>query len=490
MKKVFPIDWKKIHPEQRPMSTDMYYTALANRVLKVLEETGISAVLQNEDAMRDAAVRLTAWFEDICSGNMLWSVVNTVSRQRFGKPLPFYDTSNYYPGEPNIQDIQLLLWDIIQSHYQDRIINPENAGIEMAADVICGIFDEEYETAPETEELMEYLADPTIVSDYWKARKAMEWFSLDSYLSLRSRIDLMEAFEEQEYNEMFHLKAYTMRLVHAFVSQRYLMQLTAAEWLSMATHREMNIDITHMQPGGYEILQRGEETFLLRDLISGEELRVQTESFDTGWLKTMALGIKKIFCQLIGYNGKLYQCGTMVSDPRKEVEERQLKAIRERLSMEDNARYSHEIFQQKAGAPIVFLRGIDEFIDFHIKRLGTKESAGFRKKMERYLRENSEQGMVAMMSDPEHGFLTISSAIPAIKAPNNPWYNQAYAQKNALNLMVQHQSLDYYAAVYLVENGMLPDAALTSTKGYEHGRKLVQNNARYMVDYFFAKHKD
>lgn len=490
MKKVFPIDWKKIHPDGRPMSTDMYYTALGNRVLKVLEETGIIAVLKKEDMMRDAAVRLTAWFEDICSGNKLWSVVNTVSRQRFGKPLPFFDTSDYYPGEPNIQDIQLLLWDIIQSHYQDRIINPENAGIEMAAEMICDIFDEEYETAPETEELMDYLADPTIASDYWKARKAMEWFSLGSYLSLRSKIDLLEALEEQEHNEMFHLKAYTMRLVHTFVSQRYLMQLTAAEWLSMATHREMNIDITHIQNGGYEILQRGEETFLLRDLISGEELRVQTESFDTGWLKTMASGIKKIFCQLIGYNGKLYQCGAMVSDPCKEVEEGYINSIRERLNMEDNARYSHELFLQKAGAPIVFLKGIDEFMDFHIKRLGSKESEGFRKEMERYLRESSEQGMVAMMSDPEQGYLTISCAIPAIKAPNNPWYNQTYAQKNALNLMVRHQSLDYYAAVYLVENGMLPDAALTSTKGYEHGRKLVQDNARYMVDYFFAKHKD
>ena len=56
------------------------------------------------------AIRLTGWFEDLCSELGFWSVVNTTCRQRYGKILPFYDTSDYYPGEPNPQDIQLLLW--------------------------------------------------------------------------------------------------------------------------------------------------------------------------------------------------------------------------------------------------------------------------------------------------------------------------------------------------------------------------------------------
>ncbi|MBR3414079.1 MAG: DUF3843 family protein [Bacteroidales bacterium] len=35
----------------------------------------------------------------------------------------------------------------------------------------------------------------------------------------------------------------------------------------------------------------------------------------------------------------------------------------------------------------------------------------------------------------------------------------------------------------------LPDAALTSLKGYEHGRELVQQNSQFMADYFFSQHR-
>ena len=489
MKKIFPIEWRRMHPGQCPMSTDLYYTALSNRVIKVLEETGIEAVLPYEDMLHDAAVRLTAWFEDLCSGNNLWAVVNMVCRERFGKPLPFYDTSDYYSGEPNIQDIQFLLWDIIQSHYHDRIINPENPGILMAAVRIVNIFDEEYETAHETEEMMNYFANPAIADDYWEARKAIEWFSLDSYLSLRSSIDLKEALSEEDYDRHFHVLAYSMRLGHVFVSQRYLMQLTAAQWLSMVTHREMNVDVTYGQTNGYEVIQRGDDIFLLRDTLSGEELKVQTESFDLDWLKKTAPKVKKIFCQIVGYNGKFYQYGAMMPDPEKEHEEYLLESIRERRRKEENARYSHGMFQQKAGAPIVFLKGIDELLDFQTSVLGIKMTDDYRGHIKQYLQENTENGMVSMMSDPEFGFLTISRSIPAIKAPNNPWYDQQYAKENALDLIVEPLAIDYSAAVYLVENGMLPDAAINSNEGYEHGRQLVQDNARYLVDYFFAKHE-
>ena len=114
--RIYPKDWKEIHPGHADMSTDFYYSQLASRVLAVLENDGIDAVLDEPAWIRDAAVRITAWFEDLCNGTGLWSVVNTVCRSRYNRLLPFFDTSVYYPGEPNVQDIQLLLWDIIQSY--------------------------------------------------------------------------------------------------------------------------------------------------------------------------------------------------------------------------------------------------------------------------------------------------------------------------------------------------------------------------------------
>ena len=488
MKKIYAIDWKRIHPGHQPMSTDQYYTALANRVLNALDKSGAKVILENDAAMCDAAVRLTAWFEDICSGNMLWPVVNKVCQQRYGKPLPFYDTTEYYPGEPNIQDIKLLLWDIIQSYFQDSVVNPENAGIDLAASKILDIFDEEYETAPETEELMHYLADPAITSDYWKARKAIEWFSLGSYLSLRSSFDLMDSLDELE-GEYAGIMEYSVRLRHYFITQSYVVQLTAAQWLSMATCRDMEVDTTLFYSAGYDIVERGDDVFVLRNISDGNEIRVETDSFDANWLRKTSPNVKRVFCDIVGYNGKFYQVGAMVSDPAPASEEAALKRIEDRKIMADNAIYSHELFQ-KLGEPIVFLKGIDEVMDFYTKRLGSKMTESMRKDTEKYLRENSEHGMVAIMSDPKQGYLTICHSIPAIKAPNNPWYSKEYAMEHALDLVVSPNAIDYYAAVYLVENGMLPDAALTSRNGYEDGNRLLQDNARYFVDYFFAKREE
>ena len=150
-----------------------------------------------------------------------------------------------------------------------------------------------------------------------------------------------------------------------------------------------------------------------------------------------------------------------------------------------------QVVKQFIGAQTkeTFLKGIDELMDFQTNVLGMKMTDDYRRHIEQYLQENTEQGMVAMMSDPGYGFLTISRSIPAIKAPNNPWYDQQYAKENALDLIVEPMAIDYSATVYLVENGMLPDAAINSNEGYEHGRQLVQVNARYLADYFFAKHE-
>ena len=97
-KRIYPKDWKEIHPGNADMSTDSYYSQLASRVLDVLEDDGIDEVLDEPAWIRDAAVRITAWFEDLCNGTGLWSVVNTVCRNRYKRLLPFFDTSVYYNG--------------------------------------------------------------------------------------------------------------------------------------------------------------------------------------------------------------------------------------------------------------------------------------------------------------------------------------------------------------------------------------------------------
>ena len=109
--------------------------------------------------------------------------------------------------------------------------------------------------------------------------------------------------------------------------------------------------------------------------------------------------------------------------------------------------------------------------------------------MSEIIDRQAEDGMVALMARPDQGLLTITSFIPAIKAPNNPYYDAEYAREHAHNLLVNPDLLDHSAACILLKNDYLPDAAFGSLLGDEHGRKLMQDNAQFVLDYMFSEHQ-
>lgn len=488
--RIYPKDWKEIHPGHADMSTDFYYSQLASRVLAVLENDGIDAVLDEPAWIRDAAVRITAWFEDLCNGTGLWGVVNTMCKERHGRLLPFFDTNDYYAEEPNLQDIQLLLWDIIQSHYADLVINPENPGIAMAAADIFQIFDEEYETAPETEEMIDFLSNPALGTDYWQARKAMEWFALHSYLSLRTRINFENSKPQKITDEYDNILSYHLMLSHTFFNQKNLLSITAAKWLYAATGYRMDVDGTLKEDRSYYVVSHNDESVLLRDMMNGNEVNVEIESFAPQWLKQQLPSAKVVTCSIVGFNGKNYHFGAMYTNPDEEYLEKFRANIADKEHHKENIQYTaRQFIKASDGEPIVFVKGIDEYMDFLVRKMESRTTDDFRRQMEQHLRKNAESGMAAFMSDTESGLLTITSSIPSIKAPNNPYYNEEYARKNALNLMVKPQVIDYSALCTLLDKNYLLDAAFTSREGYEHGRELVQKNRQFIADYFFAEHR-
>lgn len=494
MKKIYPIDWKKTHPDNMAMSTDRYYVDLANKVLNVLQSSGIEEVFPDDETIFDTALRLTAWFEDICSQLGFWRTVNETCQQRYGKPLPFYDTTEYYPGEPNPQDIQLLLWDIIQSLNDDRFINPENPGILWTANEIYKIFDEEYETAPETGEMIEYFADPAIGTDYWQTRRAFEWLSKNGYMSLHSSTILADALinymntNERPGNEGI---LYAMVLGHVMCDRHNLLSLTAPEWLSAATRRPFTLDTSRLINRYYTIEARYATTLQIRDKITDEDFIVEEDSFDEGWFAQYGnqQGLA-ISCGIVFFNDKTYLAGTMVtySDARK-IEDG-MEKLRQEDYRKSLGKSNYDLFYEASGGhDIVFLRGATALREFYTQKAGITLTPDFERQLEEAVYDKNRDGYAAVMATRDQGFLIISLSIPAIKSPDNPYYDAEYAKKHAHDLMLCSDAIDYSAACLLLQKGYLADAALTSLQGYEHGRQLLQNNAQFVVDYMFAQHQ-
>lgn len=497
IKKIFPIEWKEIHPEAMVSETDFYYAELANKVLKVLDKSGIESVLPEKSAIRTMAIRLTGWFEDLCSELGFWSVVNTICRQRYGKALPFYDTSEYYPGEPNPQDIQLLLWDFIQTLNEDRFINPENPGIEMVAYKIFDIFYQEYEYAPVTEELKAYFADPAIGTDYWKTRKAIEYivhrgyFSFHSEMLLLNSLFSLEEDEGIENEEQLNIFSYATMIIHAFSDRHNLLSLTAGEWLSAATGKKFTVDAQRLKNRVYTLGDLSGTTLQLIDKEDGNIFMVENDSFNANWLREYGYckGMN-VSCGLIRFNDKYYQCGTMVTDPRKSQMKKILEKQKEETYFNSLAKENRELFLKAShGEPIVFLKGKKELMNFYSQNGTIVMPKDFNKQLKYIIDEHSEDGLVAIMSSPDKCYLIITCSIPAIKAPNNPYYDHEYAKLHAHELMLSDKAIDYSAVCELLSLGYLPDAAINSSKGYEYGRELLQNNAQFVVDYMFANHQ-
>ena len=133
--KIFPIDWVQTRPYSIPDAVDRYYVDLANCIAHIIETSPMASSFNDREHILLSAILIAEWFEDICSETGIWHVVNEECQKRYGVLLPFYDLSDYYPGEVNLQDIRLLIWDILQRAHIDegRIINPENPGIYVLA---------------------------------------------------------------------------------------------------------------------------------------------------------------------------------------------------------------------------------------------------------------------------------------------------------------------------------------------------------------------
>ena len=154
--------------------------------------------------------------------------------QRYGSKLPFYDTTEYYDGGPNEQDIRLLIWHYLQTYNEnDQVFNPENSGIIELSKLICTYFDECYPDAPENERLAAYYHNPSIATGYWECRKVVEWFTLHSYVMVFGLEELL--YEAQnviaETSHPFDLSQvmYSIHMEKSFRKQRTLLALTPAE---------------------------------------------------------------------------------------------------------------------------------------------------------------------------------------------------------------------------------------------------------------------
>ena len=94
---------------------------------------------------------------------------------------------------------------------------------------------------------------------------------------------------------------------------------------------------------------------------------------------------------------------------------------------------------------------------------------------------------LALYATPQEGVQVICSDVDLIKDENNPFYNAARAEKQALSFfIVKH--CNAYLLEKMMERGMLADAQTKSLVSPERGKEIIQDNWRFLSRYFLREY--
>ncbi|MBR1436824.1 MAG: DUF3843 family protein [Bacteroidales bacterium] len=491
-KVIFPKDWVGARPYDKAGEADVYYSSIANEVYSILRfSPAFDEVIHTEDRAKQAAIVLTSQFEDIISGLGMWDLVVGESLRRYGRLLPFYDTSDYVRGEINLQDVCLLLWDVLQSFRKDTVSNPENPCLHSIATEIFSVFDSEYEYAIENVPLKEFLSSPEISSGYWKVRYRLEWILQSSYLCHRFLLELGDELDDLKSskgaeNMTMEDMAYHHEVDSLFNFRSNLLSMRCPEILSGICGCDSGGKIGKMRIVpvlSYLYLGKDDSALLVKRLADGEKFRIELDSFSSLDTSRMKVGKTILAFSIVNYGDKWYQCGIMSEYPENAVYPEYRRMMeREVLSRKLPEKVVKKILRKFGGRNWEIFPTARDVIFFFEDYLGERiEESDFGKEdlLRPYL----------VCLDSSSPWVSYPDVCPCICAPDNPFYDKAFAEKNGLSFFVDPDTCPYETSVSLVEEGFLPDAGINSISGAEHGRKYLHEHAHFFLDYFFHRYK-
>jgi hypothetical protein len=291
-KKIYIKDWLLLKPYETQTLTDGYYLQLCNKVKQFLLPPNEPSVIQMylEDEEIDLlACYLTSWFEDLVSGSNVWNTFIKVHKNLYNKPLPFYDSEEYFEGEINPQDISFLIWYFLNTVQDEKFISPFNHFIEECAFDVFQVFDDEWEYAPENK-LIQSKYQINKNADFYQARNLIDTLLFKTYLfhtDTFSRLNekIIELIEKSKDEQRTISLMNETRDQMVATSYSRLLSLKGKEWIaellgqSHPLHNDyMNISQKILALFLYK--GQDENDILLEHIATGKKFNLTKKSFD------------------------------------------------------------------------------------------------------------------------------------------------------------------------------------------------------------------
>jgi hypothetical protein len=291
--RIYIKQWAELKPYKEQARTDIYYLRLCNEVKKALAANTHSATLLiylTPEEIDMLACFLTSYFEDLISQTNIWSSFIRIHKKLYGKELPFYDLSEYYADEINMQDVSFLIWYFINSGKDESLIAPVNSFIIESAYAVMEVFDEAWEDAPENQVLKKYYTLNEDVTDFYTARNLIDTILFKSYLFYPdTQYDLLESeveiIEEKKRDEQLMVYLNENRDFKVHHAHTRLLGLSGKEWAAEILGESHPLSeafnsISQKIRGYFFYKGQDEKNLFLEHIASGKKFNMTKKSFD------------------------------------------------------------------------------------------------------------------------------------------------------------------------------------------------------------------
>jgi hypothetical protein len=489
--KIYIQQWLELKPYEKQTSTDSYYLKLCNQVKQAIVTNKQSFLLQsylNYDEIDVLACFLTSYFEDLISGTNIWNTFVKYHTELYNKQLPFYNLTEYYLQEINLQDVSFLIWYFSNTIQQEKFIAPFNEFIIETAKKIMDVFEASWEYAPENDFLKSFYTIDDNETDFYIARKLIDTILFKTYLfypdivlNLKNEeLEIIEESEDEEFifNYLNEHRDFTLHKTHT-----RLLSLKGKDWVSkiLGEANSLSKDFSNISQriSGYFLYKgQDEKDVFIEHIASSKKFNLTKKSFDN--FESLKEVDTILFMGIVQWRNEWWFSGVyvqtefdadLVLDEKNSFESRmdvnfldhQEKDMAEMLEMQFNA------FKEfNNGSQIAFVEStkIDTYVKNYTEyfnetlNLSEKEikeakqrvrSDGFFGTENESIDFSEVAESALVFFNPKSGTeiaLAVNSAFPA---QNNPFFNKEESKDHIMRLLIT-EGMSTELAMYCIDN--------------------------------------
>jgi len=493
-------DFSYFHVGGMQFPSDIFYARLANEIYPIINDVFKNHRALTPEISKRTALNLVCYLEDLVAGNGIWEAFTSLHEKKYGQKLPFYgenelpDIVPYSDDLPSLHAVQFLLWYSINGSDPDTVFNPCNPAITMLAMTLTLKLTEAFEEAPESPARPAILPESELgIPIFYQIRNLCLWLCKRCYLTRVPDIETMTEdfadFLNQTFGNFNNSQSQINYGIESFVPFNALigpLGITPQEWLAEI------VELYH---------EDGEEEYIpmlqqLRSLpysfysykkVNGSNAVIINKDGDEMSLSAMTMpgekfapDIKKGCCSMMSlvYFDGSWVMNSLCLQPLPDKLFKNVQEEHNRMSKQNADSYKR-IMKALKNKRIGVCKNYDEYISLFNKADDWKSKIQAKD----YKALNDVDNLLYFVND-NSDITLLPNFGDCVKIRGNKYYNKNAANDRALCLVLDSNIGTPDFRRYIIENNLIPDAALSSAISKEAGRRLFQKNIRFLHDYY------